>query len=264
MSSPCFPAKAVRYIWTVVPTEIEDRTRITIETVFEAFVPMPVVTIEPAVIDLADYTADVTQIELRITNHGLVAAQKARLGFGDHPDWRFEPLIEELGDLPARSTLTVPLLIRRLPGTGGAPRFQPVRLASRAGLGLHGGGGGGGCGVSGVLTFEIPCGGGSVGGGAGVAVVNAGSGCGGGGGGGYPGGNGSTSGGRGGTSGGGSGSSASVRSCDPCLLARHPQLPARNRPAGRPRLREGPATAAPTQQGGLLHRRRTGIVPKPA
>jgi len=32
------PREAVRYIWTVVPTEIEDRTKITIETVFEAFV----------------------------------------------------------------------------------------------------------------------------------------------------------------------------------------------------------------------------------
>ncbi|MBL9126553.1 MAG: hypothetical protein JNL97_02845, partial [Verrucomicrobiales bacterium] len=114
------PRQAVRYIWTVVPTEIEDRTRISIETVFEAFVPMPVVTIEPAVIDLADYGADVTQIDLRITNHGLVAAQKARIGFDEHPDWRLEPLIEELGTLPARSTLTIPLLIRRL-NSGGSP-----------------------------------------------------------------------------------------------------------------------------------------------
>ncbi len=119
------PRQAVRYLWTVVPTGIEDRTRISIETVFEAFVPMPVVTIEPSVIDLADYTADVTQIELRITNHGLVGAQKARLSFGDHPDWRFEPLIEDLGTLPARSTLTIPLLIRRL-GAGRHPR-NPIR-----------------------------------------------------------------------------------------------------------------------------------------
>jgi hypothetical protein len=45
--------ETVRYLWTVEPTEIEDRTRISIETVFETVVPIPVVTIEPNVIDLA-------------------------------------------------------------------------------------------------------------------------------------------------------------------------------------------------------------------
>lgn len=202
--------EAVRYIWTVVPTEIEDRTKITIETVFEAFVPMPVVTVDPALIDLADYTADVTQIELRISNHGLVAAQKARLGFGTHPSWAFEPLIKELGDLPARSTLTVPLLIRRTGNSGGG-------LVALAGPALHGGGG---CGVGGGLTWELPCGGSTVGGGAPIAMVNAGGGgCGGGGGGGWSGGGGGSPGGGGGGGGGGASSSASIRSCDPCLLA---------------------------------------------
>ncbi|HXI51680.1 MAG TPA: CARDB domain-containing protein, partial [Candidatus Saccharimonadales bacterium] len=105
--------EAVQLIWTVTPTEIQDRTRITIETIFEAYVPMPVVTVDPPLIDLHDFTADVTQIDLRVSNHGLIAAQDAKLHFGTHPDWSFEPLIHDLGDLPARSTLTIPLLIRR-------------------------------------------------------------------------------------------------------------------------------------------------------
>ena len=204
------PREAVRYIWTVVPTEIADRTKITIETVFEAFVPMPVVTIDPALIDLSEYAADVTQIELRITNHGLVAAQKARLSFGSHPSWSFLPLIEELGDLPARSTLTVPLLIRR----DGA-NLRGVALADPR---LHAGGGG--CGVSGSLNWELPCGDSNAGGGASIAIINAGgSGCGGGGGGSWGGGGGGGGSGGGGGGRGGSGSSASIRSCDPCLLA---------------------------------------------
>lgn len=213
--------QAVKYLWTVVPTEIEDRTRISIETVFEAFVPMPVVTLDPAVIDLADYTADVTQIDLRITNHGLVAAKEAKLGFDSHPNWSLEPLIRDLGDLPARSTLTIPLLIRRL-GTGGSPTVLATRMATGPGPRLHGFPqlqGGGGCAMGGGLTFVIPCGGGTIGGGAGMAAVNAESGCGGGGGGGFPGGSGGGGGGGGGSRGGGAGSSASIRSCDPCLLA---------------------------------------------
>ena len=46
--------ETVQYIWTVTPTQIEDRTRITIETVFETVVPVPVVTMRPSVIDLAN------------------------------------------------------------------------------------------------------------------------------------------------------------------------------------------------------------------
>jgi len=33
--------QTVEYNWTVVPTEIEDETKITIETTFETFVPVP-------------------------------------------------------------------------------------------------------------------------------------------------------------------------------------------------------------------------------
>jgi hypothetical protein len=203
------PRIAVRYIWTVTPTEIQDRTKITIESVFEAFVPMPVVTIDPALIDLDDFSADITQIDLRITNHGLVAAQKAKLSFDTHPNWSFTPLISDLGDLPARSTLVVPLLIRKTP---------TLRLMF-AKASLQSGGGGGGCGAGGSLQWELPCGAGSIGGGAGVAMVNAGgSGCGGGGvgwggGGGPGGGEMPISGGWGASS-----SSQSAGSCDPCML----------------------------------------------
>ncbi len=106
--------ETVRYIWTVVPTQIEDRTRITIETVFETAVPVPVVTIEPTVIDLADIQADETQIEMRVSNHGLIAANNFRLFFDSHPLWSIEPLISDLGSLPANSTLTIPVMIRRV------------------------------------------------------------------------------------------------------------------------------------------------------
>ena len=47
--------ESVRYSWTVVPTEIEDRTRLVVETTFETFVPVPRVEIIPPVVDLLDY-----------------------------------------------------------------------------------------------------------------------------------------------------------------------------------------------------------------
>lgn len=211
--------ETVRYIWSVVPTEIEDRTRITIETIFEAFVPMPVVTVDPPLIDLADFKADITQIDLKISNHGLVAAKEATLNFSTHPDWSFEPLIHELGDLPARSSLTIPLLIRRTGGGGSGASL----IASLNGSGGGSGGGGGACSAGGNCQFVLECGGTKLPGSADVAMINASAsgGCGGGGGGGViP--SGRTSGIPGGSSGGGGrppSSSATIKSCDKCLLA---------------------------------------------
>ena len=115
--------ETVHYSWTVVPTQIQDRTTISIDTTFETFVPIPVVTIEPAVIDLAQINADVTQIDLHISNHGLIAANNFKLGFSSHPDWQLEPLISEIGALPARSSLVIPLTIRRL----NSPSLQTAR-----------------------------------------------------------------------------------------------------------------------------------------
>ncbi|HXJ72182.1 MAG TPA: hypothetical protein VNM37_05000, partial [Candidatus Dormibacteraeota bacterium] len=69
----------VTYSWTVVPTTVEDRTRITIQTTFETFVPAPVVTVDPPMVDLADYTNDLSQISLVISNHGLIAAQDVKI-----------------------------------------------------------------------------------------------------------------------------------------------------------------------------------------
>ncbi len=139
--------ETVRYRWTVEPTEIEDRTRISIETVFETFVPIPVVTIEPNVIDLAEISADVTQIDLRISNHGLIAANELRLGFSRHPDWQLEPLVSELGALPARSSLVIPCTIRRL--------RTPALASAVRGVGLHGGGP---CGLTGGAFWTLICG----------------------------------------------------------------------------------------------------------
>ena len=106
--------QVVTYTWTVEPIEIEDRYQITIETTFETAVPIPVITIDPPVIDLALITAAETQIMVTITNHGLIAANNMRLSFPTHPLWEFTPLITQVGTLPARSGLTIPLIIRKL------------------------------------------------------------------------------------------------------------------------------------------------------
>jgi Ca2+-binding RTX toxin-like protein len=108
--------QTVKYIWRVEETEIEDRTKITIQPVFETDVPIPTVTIDPPSIDLADLdvVGDTTQINMTLTNWGSIAANDVNLNFGNHPFYKIEPLIEDIGELPAKSSLTIPVQITRI------------------------------------------------------------------------------------------------------------------------------------------------------
>ncbi len=135
--------ETVKYTWIVEEVEIEDRTRITIESEFETNVPIPVVTIEPGVIDLAELTqiGQTMQIDMKITNHGLIAADGVALDFGTHPWYEITPLIRDVGLLPAKSSLTIPVIVRRTggpdpagsassPDAAGAPGAIPCAITA--------------------------------------------------------------------------------------------------------------------------------------
>ena len=148
--------ETVQYKWTVVPVEIEDRTKITIETVFETNVPMPVVTVDPTTIDLAPlkHAGQEMQVEITIANHGLIAAQAVNLWFGTDPAFLFMPLVSDLGDLPANSSLTIPVVIRRvlepsqpLPGSAAAAA-APIANAA----------GGSACLIPALARWSLTCG----------------------------------------------------------------------------------------------------------
>ena len=119
---PFIAATLVEYVWSVVPTEIEDRTRIVIETIFETVVPLPVITVEPAFIDLADLSEPESQIEVRITNHGLIAADNVELELPTGGPVIFQTIASKIGRLPAKSSVTVPIKI--LFPTESALRFR--------------------------------------------------------------------------------------------------------------------------------------------
>lgn len=106
--------QVVTYTWTVEPIEIEDRYSITVQTTFETDVPIPVVTIEPAYLDLQQlsFVGGQAEVEFTIENHGLIAAQDVRLEVPLHPRYQIQPLIRDIGRLPAKSVLRVPVVIR--------------------------------------------------------------------------------------------------------------------------------------------------------
>ncbi len=140
--------ETVQYRWSVSPATIEDRTRITITTEFETFVPVPVITIDPPLIDLKDFSGSVTQINLVIANHGLVAAQDFEFELPEHPDFEITSLVSELGPIPAMTTLNVPLTIRRVAASAAASGTRKVAKA-----------GSGPCSVSAGGCWQLPCGG---------------------------------------------------------------------------------------------------------
>ena len=109
----------ITYQWNVVPTQIEDRYKITLESTFETDVPVPVVTIEapPRLPELAP--GESGQILVTLTNHGLIAAEGVELQLPELAGYRLTALSVELGALPAKSAITVPVTVERLTSTDG-------------------------------------------------------------------------------------------------------------------------------------------------
>ena len=107
--------QTVVYRWSVVPTEVPDRYRMSLETTFEANVPWPVVTVDQPLIVPLVFPGEVTQMEITLTNHGLIAAQGLQLKVRDTATYKVTPLVRDVGELPARSSVTIPVLIQLQP-----------------------------------------------------------------------------------------------------------------------------------------------------
>ena len=71
--------QAVTYQWSVEPTLVSDTYNIQVTAKFETDVPMPVVTVDPAFVDLRSLGCERRQVDFTITNHGLIAAQNVDL-----------------------------------------------------------------------------------------------------------------------------------------------------------------------------------------
>ncbi len=120
------PRETVHYTFTVIPTTVEDEYKITVESTFETQVPVPVVTVSPASVDLSQYPGTEFQFTLTLANHGLIAANHVRLHIPSTDRLRFTPLITDIGTLNANSSITVPVLVERLPAPGLMGRVRPA------------------------------------------------------------------------------------------------------------------------------------------
>ncbi|NUQ61376.1 MAG: S8 family serine peptidase [Pirellulales bacterium] len=114
--------RTVAYQWIISPTEIADRYRVALQSLFHTDVPIPVVVMTgPTELPDLDPGQSV-QVSLTLTNHGLIGAQDVRLHLPDAGDYIFTPASDHLGTLPAKSAVSVPVLISR--------RFAPNASAA--------------------------------------------------------------------------------------------------------------------------------------
>jgi len=144
--------QTVRYLFSVVPTDVEDRTRIEITTTFETFVPIPVLTADPVYFDLSNWSGSATQVNITLSNHGLLAAQNVQLALPTFAGVDFSSLISQIGTLPAQSSITLPIVIRKTSGGVLASGGKVPGLRAKASPS------GGSCYADASFSFDLVCG----------------------------------------------------------------------------------------------------------
>ena len=103
----------VSYTWVVAQTTIQDTYQIQLQTNFQTNVPAPVVTITaPSAIPTLS-PGQSGSFNVTITNHGLIAAQNVSLNLPTDPEYTFTALSDQIGVVPAGSSVTVPITVTR-------------------------------------------------------------------------------------------------------------------------------------------------------
>ncbi|MCB2154763.1 hypothetical protein KQI84_07735 [bacterium] len=97
--------------FTVTPITIEDRYEIVIDATFETDVLAPVMVLDPPHLELMPVAGTSMHNNLIIANKGLIAMRDAQFPVIETSDFRVEPLVTELGDIPARDAIQVPFRI---------------------------------------------------------------------------------------------------------------------------------------------------------
>jgi len=147
----------VKYSWKVEEVDIQDVYEVKIETTFETNVPAPVVTVSPGDFDVGDLTmlGQSKTINMTIENHGFIAAQHGEINFSSHPFYEFKPLVTNIGTIPAKSSMVVPVVITRVgefdENGGIITMSNRGGRVSRANANVP-------CGASGGVKYDFPCG----------------------------------------------------------------------------------------------------------
>jgi hypothetical protein len=108
--------QTVTYTWTVVPTQIQDQTTISVQTTFQTDVPAPVIVPTPASLDLSSLTGpgQFMDVPLTLANEGLIAVENVTISLKSSDLYKFDLLTTNIGSLPAHGTVTLPMRVTLL------------------------------------------------------------------------------------------------------------------------------------------------------
>ena len=105
----------VTVTWSVVPTSVQDKYEIILNTTFETQVPAAVVSISPALVQLPDMEqGDVYQGEFQISNYGLIEAETVSLTLPTTSDFSYELLADVPSVIGAGAVVSIPYRITRV------------------------------------------------------------------------------------------------------------------------------------------------------
>ena len=126
--------QTVTYTWSVVPTQVQDQTEITIEASFETDVPAPVVVPTPTSIDVGSLTqvGQFLSVPLTLANYGLIAAQGVAISISSTPVYQFNIVTTNIGTLAARGTVTIPMTITLVEPSPTTRNCEPMIQAALA------------------------------------------------------------------------------------------------------------------------------------
>jgi hypothetical protein len=104
---------AVTFDWSVVPVTFEDRYEVVVNATFETKVPVPVVVVEPAAINLPRMCGgQVYNGEFKLTNHGLIDAVDVEIPIPESDEnFKYELSSTFGGKIKAGQTVVVPFRI---------------------------------------------------------------------------------------------------------------------------------------------------------
>ncbi len=160
------PLQTVTYTWSVVPVQTQDQYQITLQATFETNVPAPVITVDPMVLDLTKVQFDsqgTAVVNYTISNNGLIAVNNTTLDFGSNSSYQVTPLCGQIGDVPAMSSIVVPVTVTQITGqAASAAVSKKTRRSSTLGSGrrvLDAGSDDDGCHLIDVVGYTYVCGG---------------------------------------------------------------------------------------------------------
>ncbi len=104
--------QTVTYTWAVVPTTEQDQYQVTLQAQYETEVPIPVVTIDNPLLTPLMIEGMDSEMDVQVSNHGLIAAEQISLNVPtDDPDYIYTPLTDYMDEIPAMSSIVIPVLI---------------------------------------------------------------------------------------------------------------------------------------------------------